>query len=126
MTPVPSVKTLKRVKRLSRLMDAAFKIPGTQVRIGLDPIIGLIPGGGDLIGTAISLYIIYLAARYRLPGDILRQMVLNVALESVAGTVPLIGDIFDAFYKSNLRNLDLLEAHLQAREVEVPVADTTA
>ena len=115
------LKTLKRIRRLSRLMDTAIGIPGTKFRIGLDPIIGLVPGAGDLVSTAFSAYIILLAARFKLPRPALQKMVFNVALESVVGAVPLAGDIFDAYYKSNIRNLEILENHLtETDSVEVP------
>ena len=115
------LKTLKRIRRLSRLMDTAIGIPGTKFRIGLDPIIGLVPGAGDLVSTAFSAYIILLAARFKLPRAALQKMVFNVALESVVGAVPLAGDIFDAYYKSNIRNLEILENHLtETDSVEVP------
>ena len=115
------LKTLKRIRRLSRLMDTAIGIPGTKFRIGLDPIIGLVPGAGDLVSTAFSAYIILLAARFKLPRASLQKMVFNVALESVIGAVPLAGDIFDAYYKSNIRNLEILENHLtETDSVEVP------
>ena len=107
------LRNLNRIRRLSRLMDTAFKIPGTGFRVGLDPIIGLIPGGGDMITTAISAYILILATRFQLPKGILAQMIGNIALEAVLGSVPLLGDIFDAFYKANVRNLTLLENHLR-------------
>lgn len=107
------LKTLNRIRRLSRLMDTAFHIPVINFKVGLDPIIGLIPGAGDLVSTAFSSYIIFLAARFNLPSAILSQMIFNVALESVVGSVPLIGDLFDATYKSNVRNLALLEQHLE-------------
>lgn len=110
--------TLDRIRKLSRLMDTAIRIPGIGMRIGLDPIIGLIPGLGDLISTAFSAYIIYLATRFRLPGSILGWMIFNIMLEAVVGTVPLIGDLFDAFYKSNIRNLALLEQHLQQQHLQ--------
>jgi len=71
-------------------------------RIGLDPIIGLVPGG-DLISTAFSAYIIFLAARFRLPREVLLRMIFNIGLEAVVGSVPLVGDLFDAYYKSNIR-----------------------
>ncbi|HEY9861375.1 MAG TPA: DUF4112 domain-containing protein [Candidatus Obscuribacterales bacterium] len=105
--------TLNRIRKLSRLMDTAIRIPGIGFRIGLDPIIGLIPGAGDLVSTAFSAYIIFLAARFKLPAPVLYRMVFNSGLEAVVGSVPLIGDLFDAFYKSNIRNLALLEQHLQ-------------
>lgn len=95
-------------------MDTAFGIPGTKFKVGLDPIIGLIPGAGDAIATAVSAYILILATRFRLPGNVLRQMIFNVLLETAVGTIPVLGDIFDAAYKSNIRNLALLETHLQA------------
>ena len=117
------LKTLSRIRRLSRLMDTAFKIPGLKLKVGLDPIIGLIPGGGDLVTAVISVYILFLATRFRLPKRVLGQMVLNIGLEAIVGTVPLLGDVFDVFYKSNIRNLDLLEAHLQTQAQPLPRTD---
>lgn len=106
------LELLNRIRKFSRLMDTAYGIPGTKFRFGLDPIIGLIPGLGDLISTIVSAYIIYLAMQFNLPKDMLAKMIFNVGLESVVGTVPFIGDIFDAFYKSNIRNLEILEQHV--------------
>lgn len=119
MNTTERLVTLNRIRKLSRLMDTAIRIPGTQFRIGLDPIIGLMPGAGDLISTAFSAYIIYLATRFGLPPQDLRQMIFNIGLEAVVGSVPLIGDLFDAYYKSNIRNLAILEQHLQATEPEL-------
>lgn len=107
------LKTLNRIRRLSRLMDTAFHIPVINYKVGLDPIIGLIPGAGDVVSTAFSGYLIFLATRFNLPGHVLSKMIFNVALESVAGSVPLVGDFFDATYKANIRNLALLEQHLE-------------
>jgi hypothetical protein len=100
-------------------MDTAIRIPGIGFRIGLDPILGLIPGAGDLITTGFSAYLIYLAARFRLPTKVIGQMIFNIALEGVVGGIPLIGDLFDAAYKSNIRNLALLEQHLQIVDPEL-------
>jgi hypothetical protein len=111
--------TLNRIRKLSRLMDTAIRIPGIGFRIGLDPIIGLIPGAGDLVSTAFSAYIIFLAARFKLPTPVLYRMVFNIGLEAVVGAVPLVGDLFDAFYKSNIRNLAMLEQHLQVVDPEL-------
>ncbi len=119
MNTAERLATLNRIRKLSRLMDTAIGIPGTRFRIGLDPIIGLIPGAGDLISTAFSAYIIYLATRLDIPSKDLRKMLFNIGLEAVAGTVPLVGDFFDAYYKSNIRNLAILEQHLQAVEPEL-------
>jgi len=110
---------LNRIRKFSRLMDTAFRIPGTGFRFGIDPIIGLIPGAGDLVSTAFSAYIIFLAARFRLPNKVLTQMIFNIALEAAVGAVPLVGDLFDAYYKSNIRNLALLEQHLDVVEPEL-------
>lgn len=112
------IATLNRIRKLSRLMDTSIGLPGTKFRIGLDPIIGLIPGAGDLISTTFSAYIIFLATRFRIPARDLGQMVFNVGLEAIVGTVPLVGDVFDAFYKSNIRNLEILEQHLSQFETE--------
>ncbi|MFN6571712.1 DUF4112 domain-containing protein [Dendronalium sp. ChiSLP03b] len=111
--------TLNRIRKLSRLMDTSIRIPLLGFRIGLDPIIGLVPGAGDLISTAFSAYIIFLATRFGIPQRDLAQMIFNVGLETVVGTMPLVGDLFDAFYKSNIRNLAILEQHLMAVEPEL-------
>lgn len=111
--------TLKKIRRLARLLDTAIGIPGTKFRIGLDPILGLIPGGGDLITAGFSLYIIFLATRFKLPGEKINKMLWNIGLEAVVGIVPLFGDIFDAYFKSNIRNLEILENHLQQVEPEL-------
>lgn len=122
MNPTNKVKqlaTLRKIRRLARLLDTAIGIPGTKFRIGLDPILGLIPGGGDLITAAFSLYILFLATRFGLPGEKINKMLWNIGLEAVVGMVPLFGDIFDAYYKSNIRNLEILEDHLQEVEPEL-------
>ncbi|NEU73458.1 DUF4112 domain-containing protein [Hassallia byssoidea VB512170] len=118
MDTIERLATLNRIRKLSRLMDTSIGIPGTRFRFGLDPILGLVPGAGDLISTAFSAYIIYLATRVGIPNQDLRQMIFNVGLEAVVGTVPLVGDMFDAVYKSNIRNLAILEKHLTAVEPE--------
>lgn len=119
MNTVERLENLNHIRKLSRLMDNAIRIPGIGFRIGLDPIIGLIPGAGDIISTGFSAYIIFLAARFGLPRDILNKMIFNIALEATVGSVPLVGDLFDAYYKSNIRNLALLEQHLQVAEPEL-------
>ncbi len=98
-----------RLRRLSYLLDNSIPIPGTPFRIGLDSIIGLIPGVGDLVGGAFSLYIILEAARLGAPRSLLARMGWNVAIDVLVGAVPLLGDLFDAGWKANLRNLALLE-----------------
>lgn len=109
----PRVRRLNRLRNLSRLLDNAIKVPGTSYRIGLDPIIGLIPGGGDTAGLVLSSYIVLEAARLGATKSLLGQMVFNILLETIAGTLPVVGDLFDATWKSNARNMQLLEAELQ-------------
>ncbi|MBD2776996.1 DUF4112 domain-containing protein [Iningainema tapete] len=124
MNTIKRLDTLNRIRKLSRLMDTSIGIPGTKFRIGIDPIIGLVPGAGDLISTAFSAYIIFLATRFGIPPKDLAKMIFNVGLETVVGTVPLVGDLFDAFYKSNIRNLAILEQHLMAVEPELEEVDS--
>ncbi|MGD1930767.1 MAG: DUF4112 domain-containing protein [Leptolyngbyaceae cyanobacterium] len=113
MNNTAKLKQLNRIRRLTRLMDTAFKVPGLGLKVGLDPIVGLIPGVGDVVSTATSAYIIFLATQFQLPKGMIGKMAMNVGLEFLVGAVPLLGDVFDAFFKSNVRNLALLEAHLQ-------------
>ncbi|QIR41109.1 DUF4112 domain-containing protein [Tolypothrix sp. PCC 7910] len=126
MDAAKRLATLNRIRKLSRLMDTSIRIPGIGFRIGIDPIIGLVPGAGDLISTAFSAYIIFLATRFGIPRQDLTKMIFNVGLEAVVGTVPLVGDLFDAFYKSNIRNLDILEQHLSAVEPKITEAPVYA
>jgi hypothetical protein len=118
MDKIQRLATLNRIRRIARLLDTAIGIPGTKFRIGLDPILGLIPGGGDLVGAGISAYMIFLAARFGLAKEDIGKMIWNIGLETVAGSVPVLGDIFDAYFKANMRNLDILEKHLEKEEEE--------
>jgi Domain of unknown function (DUF4112) len=122
MNQVERIAELNRIRKFSRWLDSAFRIPGTNFRFGWDPLIGLIPGAGDLVSTALSAYMIYLAARFRLPPKIFLKMLVNLGIEATVGTIPLIGDIFDAFFKANIRNFELLEKHLHAAEPELSQA----
>ena len=109
---LPHAIKVTRLRRLSHLLDKAIRIPGTNFRIGLDPLLGLIPGGGDTITGALSAYIIFEAARMGLPRNILGQMIANVLVDSLVGSVPVVGDLFDVGWKANVRNIALLERHL--------------
>lgn len=112
VTTHPKHNSLQRLRKLSRLLDNAIGIPGTSFRVGLDPILGLVPGAGDFLGTALSAYIVIEAARIGLPRGALGRMVLNIFLEGVVGAIPVVGDLFDFAWKANTRNIALLEAHL--------------
>ena len=105
-------KKLDRLRRLSQILDNAIPIPGTGYRIGIDPILGLLPGGGDTVAGALGAYIVVEAARIGLPRKVIWQMVGNIVLDSVIGTVPVFGDLFDAGWKANVKNIALLERHL--------------
>ena len=104
-------RSLKHIDYLARLMDAQFRVPGTNFRFGLDAIIGLIPGGGDLSTFAVSGYMLWIMAQNGASGYVLARMVLNVLFDTLIGSIPLIGDVFDVFYKSNMRNLRLMQEH---------------
>lgn len=101
-----------RVRALARLLDAAVRVPGTNLRFGLDAVLGLVPGVGDLAGAAASGYIVLAAARLGAPAAVLLRMLLNAAIDAVVGTVPLLGDLFDFGWRANTRNVALLERHL--------------
>jgi Domain of unknown function (DUF4112) len=103
---------IQRVRQLARLLDEAILIPGINKRIGLDPIIGLIPGGGDTLTMLMSGYIVVEAALLGLPKATLLQMVGNIVIDAAAGTVPVVGDLFDVVSKANTRNIKLLDIHL--------------
>lgn len=106
--------SLKRVRTVGDLLDNALRIPGTDIRIGLDPLVGLVPGFGDLVGGLASAYIILEAARAGAPMSVLVRMLGNVGIDSIVGSFPIAGDLFDVAWKSNTRNVRLLERHLEA------------
>jgi hypothetical protein len=105
---------LERLRRLGYLLDNSIPIPGTNFRIGLESIVGLVPGVGDLVGGGFSIYIILEAARMGVPASLLARMGWNLVVDVVAGAVPFLGDLFDAGFKANMRNLALLDRHAQS------------
>lgn len=105
----PPPRALEQARLLARLLDDAIPIPGTSWRIGIDPLLGLVPGLGDVLGAVLSGWILLVAARLGAPRAVIARMALNVALETVVGIVPGLGDLFDAAWKSNARNVELLE-----------------
>ena len=106
---------LKRVRLLSRLLDEQFRIPGTTQRIGLDGLLGLIPGVGDAVGALLSTYILYEAIRLGAPKIVLLRMVANIGIDTVVGAIPVAGDIFDIAWKANKKNAALLHTYLAAQ-----------
>jgi len=103
---------LRRLWRFAHWMDDGLKLPGIPLRVGLDPVLGLVPGLGDAAGAVLAAWILVEAARLGASRSTLGRMVANIALDALAGAVPLLGDAFDVVWKSNVRNVALLERHL--------------
>jgi hypothetical protein len=110
--PSGSAGRIARLRRVAELYDAGLRIPGTNLRIGLDPLIGLVPGLGDLIGAGVAVWVLVEAAQLGASGFVLFRMVMNIAIDTLGGAIPVAGDVFDAFWKANLKNVRLLERHL--------------
>jgi hypothetical protein len=114
--PIPSPSdtgaALSDLQTLAWLLDSSIQLPGSRFRIGIESLLGLIPVIGDAIGAIISTYILFLAARMGVPRVTLLRMGFNITIEAVIGLVPVAGDIFDFAWKANIKNVDLLRAHL--------------
>ena len=108
------LRELEDLRRFARLLDEAFKIPIINYRVGLEPILGLIPVLGDFSGFLLSGYLIVRAARLGLPRELVVRMIVNALLDAAIGSIPVVGDIFDFFWKVNKRNLRLVERYLGA------------
>lgn len=106
---------LVRLDRLARLMDEQFELPLVRRRIGLDPLLGLIPGGGDWAAWLVGVYIFWQAIRLDVPRGMMGRMAANLTVDLVVGMIPAAGDIFDALFKSNRKNVDLLLGHYRVR-----------
>src|SRR3954468_20694774 len=103
---------LARIDALARLLDSALVVPGTNIRFGLDAIVGLVPGIGDFLTSLVSLYIVHEARQLGAPTHVLVRMVANIAIDGIVGSAPLAGDIFDVMWRANRRNMTLLYGHL--------------
>ena len=112
--PTHSALSLQRLRKISHLLDNAIPIPGTKYRFGLDPILGLLPGGGDTLGGLMSVYIVFEGMRMGVPAETVGRMGFNIVLDLLTGTVPVLGDLFDVGWKANSRNVALLEQHMAA------------
>ncbi|MGI9045079.1 MAG: DUF4112 domain-containing protein [Gemmatimonadaceae bacterium] len=117
MTPPVRLREAEKVRAFAKLLDSALRIPGTNIRFGLDAVIGLIPGLGDVSGAAMAGYIVLTAARLGVPKTVIGRMVLNVGVDTVVGAIPLLGDLFDVGFRANLRNTALLDRYLAEPEV---------
>jgi len=117
LAPAELAARTARLERLARLMDRAVSVPGTRIGFGMDPIIGLIPGVGDAVASAVAVWIVLEAARLGVPQATLLRMLSNVAVDTFGGTVPIAGDLWDVAWRANMKNVALVRAH-----VESPVA----
>ena len=105
-----------RLRLLSQRLDDSITIPGTKYKIGVDPIIGLIPGGGDVFGAILSIYIMYSGIKIGVPRATVNKMFKNILLEFIVGCIPVVGDLFDIVWKSNQRNVKLIEESIAPEE----------
>ena len=113
---------IARLDALANLLDTAVLIPGTNIRFGVDALVGLVPGIGDTITTVLSLFIVHEAYQLGAPRHVIARMLGNVALDGVVGAVPIVGDAFDVLWRSNRRNMALLREHLDgAPDHEQPI-----
>ena len=103
---------LVRLRQISENLDESFTIPGTNIKFGMDALLGLVPGGGDLVSGIFSLYMLRAAIKMKLPKRAIFSMLVNILLDTTIGIIPVAGDIFDIFWKSNKRNLKIIEKHL--------------
>ena len=102
---------LSRLRGIATLLDDAVRLPGTNIRFGLDALLGLMPGAGDAVTGAVAAYAIVLAARLGAPPVVIARMAVNVLVDVAVGTIPVLGDIFDVGWKSNRKNVQLLERY---------------
>lgn len=112
-TPLDVDAARERVESLARVMDSAFRIPGTEIRVGADAIIGLLPGVGNIATTLISAFIVYEARRLGLPKTTLLRMAGNVGVDSLISSIPFVGNVADVFLRANRRNVELLRRHFE-------------
>ncbi len=117
-SPLTDKERQERDELMSRLdnwatnMDARFRIPFTPIRFGLDPLIGLVPALGPLLGVLLSVYIFGSAVRYKLPLTSFIRMISNIGIEFIVGLIPVLGPMFDVYWRANIKNVDLLREHL--------------
>jgi len=108
---VADQRRIEVLRRWARVFDSQFRIPGTTIRFGIDPLLGLVPGVGDLASPVLSMFMVWHGAKLRVPKVVLARMVLNAVIDGLAGVVPVAGDLFDFGWKATAWNLELLEKH---------------
>ncbi len=117
--------SVRRMEFVAQLLDSAFVLPGTNKRVGIDAIIGLVPGIGDIVTTMLSSYVIWEARNLGVSRVALGRMLTNLAIHAAIGSLPVIGDIFDAFFRVNQRNMRIVRSQLAAGKIRRPAAQTT-
>ncbi len=112
-------RSLRRMRKLAWLLDGSARIPGTRFRFGLNSLIGLVPGVGDVALAMLSMWIVWEARRIGVPRGLLVRMMFNIAIEAFGGLVPVIGDAFDMVFKANLRNIALVESYVDGHPLRL-------
>ena len=115
ITPGGPEESVARLEALGRLMDGAFVLPGTNIRLGLDAIIGLVPVAGDVISGLVSSYLIWEARQLGAPRWLIARMMANTLLDTTVGAIPVVGDAFDLLFRANMKNMALLRRHMAKR-----------
>jgi len=113
----------RRLRRIAKLMDSQFRVPGLGLRIGADAVLGLVPGIGDAITGLIGAYLIYEAQRLGIPRSAVLRMVANIVFDTAIGAIPVAGDIWDFFFRANDRNMQILARHIGGLPIDVPYED---
>ena len=121
--PRSAAERIAVARFLAELLDQRFTLPGTSIRFGLDPLLGLIPGIGDAIANLAGYAILLIAAQYQLPKIVLLRMGLNVAFNALIGAIPVVGDIFSIWFRSNVKNAQLLERYVSAERQTPTLVD---
>jgi hypothetical protein len=126
----PSLKathpSIERARKVAVFMDSAFTIPIINKKIGLDPLLGLLPVGGDMLSALAGAYIIWVAVDLGLPNAVIARMVVNLIIDMLAGSVPVVGDLVDAMWKSNLINVKILEDAYEAHGGRITAPEVNA
>ncbi|MGB9931252.1 DUF4112 domain-containing protein [Haloarcula amylolytica] len=106
---------LGRIRAVAHLLDESIRVPGTSFRVGIDPIVGLLPIAGDLATAVCSLYIVAEAVRLGIPKRTVVRLLANIAVDAALGSVPMVGDLFDAYWKANVKNAELIATAVSDR-----------
>ncbi len=129
----PAHPSIERVRKIANLLDSAFTIPVIRKKVGLDPLLGLLPIGGDTVAALLATYALWVAYELRLPKAVMVRMGVNILLDLLVGLLPVVGDVADMFWKSNQMNLKLLEEAYQKHGIGLrydasgqPTIDVTA